>query len=240
MSRTRKILWGLALLLAAVLVIAGNFYDIRALDILIMLLMVFFLVKGITRRNFALILFPAAILLIINSDRLGISMISPWSILAAALLGSIGLNVLFPYKGRHWKTHGYVSGINESGRQYGRSTEEFVQADSDGDVRLENNFGEAVKYLTGGTLEHVRLENNFGSMSIYFDNAQLKNHTAFVRAESNFGKMMLYIPADWKVVVKGATAFGHIRETGQCNPYGENTLEVRAEANFGEIELRYI
>lgn len=239
MKKTRKILWGLALLAAAALVIAGNFYDIRVLDILIMLLMAFFLIKGIARRNFMLILFPAAILLIINSDRLGISVISPWSILAAALLGSIGLNVLFPKSGRHWVKYGHV-GTHEGGGQYGKNPREFVQADPGGKVYLGNHFGEAVKYLTGGMLEQVRLENHFGSMSVYFDNAELRNHTARVYAESNFGNMVLYIPATWNVVLLAEKTFGSVRERGQCDPHGENRLEVSAEVSFGEIELRYI
>lgn len=244
MRRTKKILWGLGFLLAAALIIVGNFYDIPVSDILIMAAMAVLLIEGITRRYFALILFPVAILLIVNSERLGIAQISPWSILLAALLGSIGLNVLFPRCGRHWGIHGRISendgGINGKGGQRGYSTEEYVQADAGGEVRLENNFGETVKYLTGGMLEQVRLENNFGSMSVYFDNAVLKNHTACVRAECNFGKMVLYIPSSWNVVRKGSTALGNIREKGSCNPHGEDTLDLRAEASFGEIVICYV
>ncbi|MCM1216390.1 MAG: hypothetical protein NC331_02520 [Lachnospiraceae bacterium] len=241
--KTKKILWGLAFLLAAALIIAGNFFDIRVSDILIMLAMVVLLAEGIIRRRYVLILFPIAIMVIINSDRLGISRISPWSILAAALLGSIGLHVLFPHRGRHWRIHGHISDNDaetDGSGWYKRNTEEFVQAGPAGEVRLENNFGETVKYLTGGMLESVRLENNFGCMSVYFDSAELKDHTACVRAESNFGKMTLYIPAAWNVVIKGETAFGSIREKGQCDPAGVETLEVRAEVSFGEIEIRYI
>lgn len=86
--------------MAAVLIVAGNFWDINVLDILILLGMAVLLIEGILHRNFALILFPIAIVFIRNKARLGLPEISPWSILAAALFGSIGLSVLFP--DRRW------------------------------------------------------------------------------------------------------------------------------------------
>ena len=250
MKNAKKILWGLGFLLAAILLIAGNFYDINASDILIMLAMVIFLTEGIIHRNFALILFPVAIVLIINSDRLGIPELSPWSVLAAALFGSIGLSVLFPHRGRHWKKlrsvhrNYFGSGVNRvdgtQSEKCERRGEELVHADSEGEVCLENAFGETTKYLNGELSGQVRLMNSFGSMLVYFDNAVLKEHTASVRAESSFGNMVLYIPAAWNVVIFGDAAFGNITEKGQCNHDSVDTLEIRAQATFGEIKIRYV
>lgn len=237
MKRAKKVLWGLAFLLAAALLIAGNFYDIRVSDILIMSAMTVLLIEGIIHRSFVLILFSAAIILIINSERLGIPEISPLSILTAALLGSIGLNVIFPHRGRHWGIpecfHG-KEGIKME------KQEEIIQEGAEEEVRLENSFGETTKYFNGTMPRAVRLENNFGNMSVYFDNAVMKNHEAYVRAESSFGNMVLYIPAAWKVVLCRQSAFGSVKEKGQCNPDGEDILEIRAEASFGNIELKYI
>lgn len=252
MRRTKKILWGLVFLMVAVLLIAGNFYDIPVSDILILLAMMIFLTEGIIHRSFALILFPIAIVLILNSDRLGIPEVSPWSILAAALFGSIGLSVLFPHKGRYWKKYwkkqssfygkhfGAVGRDSAQKEEHQGSSEEIVQGSSDGEVRLENSFGETVKYLNGELPEQVRLESSFGVMSVYFDNAVLKDHTAYVWAQTSFGTIVLYIPAMWNVVISGETGFGNITEKGRCNPDGVDTLELRAEASFGNIEIRYI
>ena len=236
--RTKKILWGLAFLLAAVLLIAGNFYDIRVSDLLIMLAMVIFLVEGIIHRNFALILFPIAIALIINRERLGIPEISSWSILAAALFGSIGLSVLFPRK--HWKN---MFGNSMSGGWKEKCegiSEEIVQEGSGEKVHLENAFGDTAKYFSGVMPRKVHIENSFGNMSVYFDNAVMKDHETRVHAECSFGNMTLYVPAAWKVVLKWNSAFGSVKETGQCDPEGADILEIKAEASFGEIRIRYI
>lgn len=253
MRKTTKVLWGLGFLLAAVLLIAGNFYDVPVSDILIMLAMVILLTEGIIHRNFALILFPAAIVLIINSDRLGMPELSPWSVLAAALFGSIGLSVLFPHRGRHWRH--WRKTVNFHGNYFGsgskrvdgiqsekceRSGEEFVQANSEGEVHLENSFGETAKYLNGELSGQVCLENSFGVMLVYFDNAVLKEHSACVRASSSFGNIVLYIPAVWNVVICADTAFGGVTEKGKCNRDSVDTLEIKAQASFGAIEIRYI
>lgn len=225
-------------LLAAVLLIAGNFYQIPVSDILIMVAMGIFLIEGILHRNFALILFPIAIVLIINRDRLGIPEFSPWSVLAAALFGSIGLSVLFPKTRIHW---GKVVDIRDgrNGKQ-GVIAEEIVQEGADDKVNLENAFGNTAKYFNGKMPKKVRLENSFGSMSVYFDNAVMQEHQAHVRADSAFGSIVLYIPAAWKVVLKGESAFGCIKEIGKCNMDGEDILELKAMASFGEIKINYI
>lgn len=241
MKRAKKILWGLAFLLAAALLIAGNFFDmnIKVSDILIMIAMVIFLIEGIFHRNFALILFPAAIILIINSNRLGMSNISPWSILAAALLGSIGLSVLFPRRGWHWKIPADSMGNTRTGKG-SAVQEEIIQEGSKEKVRLENSFGDTVKYFNGVLPEKVRLENSFGSVTVYFDNAVMQNHKVHVSVDASFGSTVLYIPATWKVVLRRDVAFGSVREVGQCNSDGEEVMELKVMSSFGEVKIKYI
>lgn len=45
--------------------------------------------------------FSVAFLAIVNSRLLGIEKLVPWPVLGAALLGTIGLNMLFPSRHRH-------------------------------------------------------------------------------------------------------------------------------------------
>lgn len=238
MKMTKKILWGILFLLAAVLLIAGNFYKIPVSDILIMAAMGIFLVEGIIHHNFALILFPLAIILIINRERLGIPELRPWSVLVAALFGSIGLSVLFPHRRTHLGK--VVDRRVDWNEKQGNIAEEIVQEGVGDKVTLENSFGSTAKYFNGEMPKKVRLENSFGSMVVYFDNAVMQEHQAQVRADSAFGSIVLYIPAAWKVVIKGDSAFGSIRELGKCSMEGEDVLEIKAQASFGEIKIKYI
>ncbi len=246
MRRMRKTIWGVGFLAAAVLLLLGSFYNVSVGSILIMLLMLVLLIVGILNRNFILMLLSAALFFIRYGQRMGMPEVSPWPILAAAVFGGIGLSVIFPHR-RHWKKNrvhaGCVVSGNDGSTQDGKhegGEKEIVQTNSGEKISLENNFGATVKYLTGEPPEQVSLENNFGSMSVYFDNTTAPNYTVHVSAETSFGSLVLYVPASWKVVVKGDTAFGVIREKGCCNPDGVSVLEIRGEAAFGEIEVRYI
>ena len=241
MKTGKKIFWGMLLLAVAVLLIAGNFWELPVIDVLVLLVLVVILVQGIIRRNFPLILFPIAFALILNSERLGIEKINTWSVLAAAFFGSIGLSVLIPKKGRsHFNNINFdKSTFNFTDNK--RSSEEIIQDELTGDtVHLENAFGNTVKYITSMALGDVRLENAFGNMTVYFNNAVVKNHMACAHMESCFGSMVLYIPASWNVVLHGQNVFGSIKEKGHCNPNSEEVLEIKAEAVFGNIEIRYI
>ena len=62
------------------------------------------LVKGIAKRSFEKMLFSLAFLIIVNDELLGLEAITPWPVLGAALLGSLGLNLLFP-KSAKWGGH---------------------------------------------------------------------------------------------------------------------------------------
>lgn len=244
MKSGKKIFWGLFFLVAAALLIAGNFWELPVLDVLVLLVLAVIFVEGIIHRNFPLILFPIAFAVILNSERLGMGEINVWSVLAAALLGSIGLSVLFPRRGRSKKVVQDESDEmvwGESGETAQHESEEVIQNESEGDsIRMENTFGNTVKYVTSMRLSEMRLANTFGNMTVYFTNAVLKDHTAHVRMVTCFGNVILYIPASWNVKVRGDSAFGSIKEKGQCDPNSEDILEIRAGASFGCIEIRYV
>ena len=56
----------------------------------------------------------------------------------------------------------------------------------------------------------------------------------------SFGNAVLHVPASWKVKINGDTAFSRIEEIGQCNPEGENVLEVIGNVSFGALQIKYI
>ena len=79
--KTRNIFWGILFLLGALALLLGKLG---------------FLINGILRRSFGGILFSLAMLIIINDELLHMEAITPWPVLGAALLGTIGLHFLFP------------------------------------------------------------------------------------------------------------------------------------------------
>ena len=96
-----KILWGLFFILAAVYVVVSKLWIMPEISVFSVLLTVFFIwlfLNGIRNVNFWEILFSIAFICIIYDDWLGITALTPWTVLGAALLGSIGLSLIFKKK----------------------------------------------------------------------------------------------------------------------------------------------
>lgn len=89
---------GLFFILAAVYVVVSKLWIMPEISVFSVLLTVFFIwlfLNGIRNVNFWEILFSIAFICIIYDDWLGITALTPWTVLGAALLGSIGLSLIF-------------------------------------------------------------------------------------------------------------------------------------------------
>mgnify|MGYP003547241417 CR=1 FL=1 len=108
-----KILWGLLFLVGAVYLIASRVWNLPTVSVFSVILTVFLawlLIEGLRHLNFWEILFPIAFFCIIYAKPLGITAFTPWPVLGAALLGSIGLSMIFkPKKHRTW-SEGHMYG----------------------------------------------------------------------------------------------------------------------------------
>lgn len=230
----KKIFWGVFFILAAVYVIVsklGILPDIGTFKILMTAFMVSLIVQGIRYMNFYEILLPLACIGITYDEVLGITELTPWTLLVAALFGSIGLSMLFRGRKKHY-------GVSWSGNC---GTEEDCSEQCDGEeIRCENNFGSAIRYINSDNFKNARIENNFGSMSVYFDNAIVQDGSAYVRVENNFGETNLYIPKEWKVQNNLDRSFGGINEKGRCEGSSNTMLYINGEANFGAINIYYV
>ena len=231
-----KIFWGLLFILAAVYIVVSKFWILPEISVFTILLAVFFIwlfIKGIAHRNFWEILFSIAFILILFDEPLGITALTPWTVLGAALLGSIGLSMIFkPKKG--FDVHIDVDG--DGYKSAGVNSEQCVGEN----VKFENTFGSYIKYINSDDFRSATFENSFGAMSVYFDNAIIQSGTACVNLENNFGEIKLFIPKEWKVVNNLEHSFGSVDEKGRYEGSSNSTLFLNGQTNFGSIEIHYI
>jgi len=227
--RFRKVFWGMVLILGAGALLAnslGLFGEVGFWSIFLSAVLVAFIFDGIIRRSFGEMLFGLAFLVIVNDTMLGLEKITPWPVLIAALLGTVGLKMLFP--GFKKKRHGHYCGSHR---------ESVSKEHRDGDsLSLENSFGESVKYITD-EIANVDIHSSFGAMKVYFADAVLKDNKAYVNVESAFGSVELYVPADWRVVMDVETAFGAAEMKHRDNLSEEQVLYVTGEVSFGELVI---
>lgn len=240
MKQGRKIFWGLMFVLGGVALIVGKMGFLEGLNfwsIIFTIALIGILVDGIFHRNWGVALFTLAFLVIVNDELLGLESITPWPVLGAAFLGTIGLKILFPGKWGISRNHKWNN--KEWSFQMGTDSE-VGQVLSGEFISIDNSFGETVKYLGGNEITQVHLENAFGCLRVYFNDVVLKDGRAVVHVDSSFGSVVLYIPAEWKVNTKLDIAFGGATEPRHGNITSENILEIYGEVSFGDLKIEYI
>lgn len=202
-------------------------------QVIVTVFLVGVLVKGMAKHSFGQILFSVAFIIIVNDKVLHMEAFTPWTVLGAAALGTIGLHLMFPNV-----RSGYGRFLTINGREVTPASM-ATESRQGSRVCFENSFGQSVKYVSG-EVSCVKLDNSFGFLQVYFTDAQLKDGTAEVIADCAFGNTVLYVPADWKVIMNVSKSFGEACERGQCDPEGNMVLYVKGDAAFGKIEIRYI
>lgn len=236
MKRGKNIFWGIVLILCAVFIVVnklGYFEGIGIFTLLFTVAVAAGLIDSVARRSFGGILFCLAFLGILYDKQLGIEALTPWPILGVALLGTIGLDMIFKPKKKSCKYEKNFEWNNES-------YQEIIDEESDEWVHCEVSFSSTTKYINSTNFKKADLECSFGSLSVYFDNAVLADGKAAVNLEVSFGAMKLYIPKTWKVVMNLDNAFGGCKEYGTCSGSDENTLMINGEVSFSGLEIYYI
>lgn len=231
-KKSGKIFWGIFFLLAAVYVIVSQLGILPKVSVFTVIFTVFciwLLVNGIRNISFWQILFSIAIVCILYAEPLGITALTPWSVLGAAALGSIGLSMIFPKKKKRIWKH---ANINVGGSSTGEYNGERVEC--------ENSFGESIKYINSENFCYANLDNSFGSLTVYFDNAMIPSGKATVNVDNSFGEVSLYVPKIWKVQVRMDHSFGSVEEKGRCEGSSDTTLDIVGDTSFGTVNVYYI
>ena len=229
-KRKGNVFWGVLLLLSAAAVLVNRLGYLQGIGFWSILFNAG--LKGIARGNIGTILFSIAFLVIINDEFLHLEAITPGPVLLAALLGTVGLNMLFPKSGRRRRGHLVLIGDGRGGMADAGSREGPM-------ISYENVFGSSVKYVSEEILQ-VDVENVFGSTQVYFTDALLRDGSADVNVSSVFGNVTLYLPASWKVLMDTENCFAGTQESGRCCPDGKNVLRIGGSVVFGSLEVVYV
>lgn len=237
--KSKNLFLGVFFILAAILIILqqlGYLVGINLTSLVITLILVPVIVKSITHRHFAGILFPAAIIGILYADQLGIQKFVPWPILGVAFFLSIGLSLIFPQH-KKWECH-----TNRKECDKAEGFAEIIDGPEESEVNLYTRFGASVKYINSENLEKVKLDCSFGAMKVYFDNSKITGEEAVVNINVDFSGVELYIPKDWKVENRIDAMLGGIDEKGFNKQINENSkkLILKGKCSFSGIEIIYL
>ena len=244
MRRGKSVFWGTVLLLGAAALIMGRLGYLEGIgfwSILFSACLISFLVKGIARLRIGTILFSLAFLIIVNDELLHLEAITPWPVLGAALLGTVGLKILFPGLGRYRRwNRGLRAGNGERGAELvcldgKNSVADFCDRDGKS-LSYDNIMGQSVKYVTG-VISHVAIDNIFGALDVYFTDAQLSRGSAFVSVDNIMGEVVLYVPRAWQVEMNVENILGSSTQQGERFGDGVNVFHVVGDVIMGQLQV---
>lgn len=232
-----KVFFGITLIVGAIVLIINNLGylpGVNAFSLIFTALLAGVMIKNLFRMHFAGTLFPLAIILIIYDEQLGITSITPWTVLIAAGLISFGLSMIFN-KPSKW-------GYNINYNSYDKESYEFktIDIEDESHIKLDTSFASSIKYINTDNFESADIRCRFAGMKIYFDNATLYNGKGVVRLDSSFSGVELYIPKTWTVEDKINTSFGGIDEKNRNQSDGQNTITLVGNVSFSGVEIFYI
>lgn len=238
---TKDLFWGFILIGIAAVIILGKLDmlgGINGYTGIVALGCLFFLIKGIIKVEFSNILFAIAVLIILFDKQLHLEAITPWPVLGAACLGSLGLAMIFKKKHRINMTINGKNYEKEFQREAFKNT--VIDNEDKSNVTCSVVFSSIIKYVNSEDFRRADLECNFGSLQVYFDKAIILEKTAVINVDCNFGKVDLVFPREWNIVTNLSSPFAGVTE--KKNPFNPNgpTVYVNGDITFGNGTIRYM
>lgn len=232
MKKNNNLFWGLIFIAAAFLVLAGQleiFDDISLTRISLGILFIIISIRGLFQRNFFVFLLFLASFFIMFDEEFKITAITPMPILFAALLGSIGLTMLFPDKNSRIQHHGKQVNFDN-----------ITNEADESEVKCRTQFGATVKYVNTTCLTRADIYCSFGGADIYFDAAKLKGKTATINLDVSFGGVEIYIPRNWEIEQSVNAMLGGIDIKGMPDSIIDSTVTITGNVKFGGVTIHYV
>lgn len=230
-----NVFWGLFFVLGAVFILLskiGYFADVNVFSLILTVILAGLIVKSVVDMEFGGIFFSAAFIAIIYSEAWGIEDLTPWPVLGAALLATIGCGMIFGNRYRWQKKYR----VHE-----GNFAEEVIDHPDGEKITFETHFGGSIKYVNTDDFKQADLRCSFGSMKVYFDNAIIQGDNAYINLDCSFAGVELFIPRTWQMINKSNFTFGDVAEKNRTNRNETTkTITLVGNANFCGVDIIYI
>lgn len=232
--KNRNWFWGLLFIASSAFVIASqidSFGRIGVLSAIATVLLAALIIHSIISGNFIGVFVPAAFLYMIYQKPLGLYEISPWILILAAVLASIGFGILFRRRPKNsFSHHGQISC---------RRTGETID---DNNPYAKVSFGSSSKYLHADCLKSGQFIVSFGELEVYFDKVSLSPEGAEVFLDCSFGELRLYVPRHWRIIDNLHVSLANFSNDTHFNNPAEDAPQLTLSGNvqFGDINVQYI
>ncbi len=227
--KMHKLLWGLLVLGAGILLLLNSFglgeeYDIFRILGSIILLGVS--IASLSKFRFVLFFIPLALIVYLWRAFLGINELNVALLLVSAALLGIGLSILFRQKGQRVFGH----------KQHGDWEKSVENLNDNEYVTIESNLGEHLKYVHANNLKKVKINSSFSSTKVYFDQCQISGEGLEINVSGSFCEIVLSLPKEWSVDNQINVFAGAVTDQSQKTGANAN-VKLLGSLNFGEIKI---
>ncbi|QGX47314.1 hypothetical protein GPA00_07435 [Streptococcus equinus] len=177
---------------------------------------------------------PLGIIACLLSDLLGISMVSPVTIILVSVLVGIGLSMIF----------GHTPRVNVASTKYehrqsnGFSSKEY--SDSEGTFAVDNSLGERTAYMSVNELRHGKIENALGSLTVYLNGTSLDEAGATIDIDNGLGKLQVYVPKEFRVRLNADNGLGSINTHGTSSTdTNQPLLTLNVDNGLGTTDIYF-
>lgn len=266
-KRAKNIFWGVLIIAAAILWLVSELGYLKgagAGQIIFSALWGAWVVKGFIDRESFSVFMGLAFLAIVWDKELGIEAITPWPVIGAAILLTIGFSFIFKNSGRkkweknysyefkhfdkdineHFHEHMEYHDDNDKNKTWEGNTEYGTdqphQSHADGEhVYHMNRFSGAEKYIDSQNLKSVEIINKAGGMEVYLDHAKAAGDKVYMRIECYAGGLEIYIPRSWKLENNVNCFMGVVEEPSGRTQEAVNdvTLVLSGTVKAGGVEI---
>lgn len=231
--KERNIFWGILFVLGAIGLVIGKMGFLSAINPFSLgfsVILVAVIIDSLFRLNYAGILFSIAFLCIIYDKQLGITELTPWTVLIAALFGSIGLSMIFPKKNKFFK--------KKSGWSFEKG--ENINIEDEGNIKISAAFSGGTKFINTNKFTSATISCKYSGLEVYFDNAVMAENTAVVKLDVSFSGLELYIPKNWNVENRTNAFLGGVENKKYGDKVYTNTLILTGDIKLSGVEIHYI
>lgn len=231
--KMKKYLWGIFFIAAAVLLVVGKLGIVGKINVWSLMFTALFaaaLVESVLQKSVTGVLFSVAFLCIIYDEQLKITALTPWTVLGAALFGSIGISFFYTPK-RRYKGHLFE-------KKEGIESIETVEGEQE--MEFAAKFGGSIKYINSEDFRAARVEAFCSGMKLYFDHAMIQGDQAVLDMKLSCSGLELYIPKEWMIVNEAHIFVGAVEEKNNRKGEVEKRLILRGEMKLSGVTVVYV
>ena len=178
------------------------------------------LIEGLSKKKIGTSVFSIAFLLIIYQDQLNLRSVGSWTILGAALLITIGLNMIFKQHFQFWYENvssgkNYIINGDNGKEEESKEYEEFTENEVGSTIKVSSFLNTTSRYVQSQNLRRIDVKVSLGDVNIY-------------------------VPRSWDVNNSVDAFLADVKFVGMPSGEGTQNLKVEGSVRLGDVKIHYV